>query len=423
MIPLHRPGFGMGRVLACALNNTGSRSLRRLEEAYTEASGGVWAVWLPSARAGIGWALRASLEGPARVIGPAFSCAVVHEAMARSGAELRLLEPGAGSFLMDPRAISVLESGRHGLVLSEAYGHTYDLAELERNAATAPAVRIVDMAMAVPCPALFQRLRSYDFGVISFGAGKSMYAGWGGMGFARERVLAEVVGRLRNLALAQGHSQLFRQRALGIGLRTAAHYPRVYGLAWRLWYRGRPLLRRAGRRPRPAPSRKPAPPGAAQIPREWSDDRTCAAEWRLPSTHLDRGLALWNLGQAHRFHTARLALARRYHEDLEGVEGILRPAPSATALSHYTVRVGAAIRNAVKERLWQEGVYTISLWTFPQHLDPKRFPDTFRLSSEVINLPLSPWMSTGQVDQVCELLSGAVRACSQAGPVCPGSAR
>ena len=72
--------------------------------------------------------------------------------------------------------------------------------------------------------------------------------------------------------------------------------------------------------------------------------------------------------------------------------------------------MNAAIRNTVKQRLWEKGVYTISLWTFPGHLDRQRFPNTFRLSSEVINLPLSPWMSTDDVDRVCELLSGAVKA-------------
>jgi dTDP-4-amino-4,6-dideoxygalactose transaminase len=413
MIPLHRPGFGLGTVLASLLSASGGRSLRRLEEAYTEAGGGAWAVWLPSARAGIGWALRASLDRPAKVVGPAFSCTVVHEAMVRSGGELCLLDPEAGGFLMEPQAVSGLEKGRHALVLCEVYGHTYDLAELERNAASTPVVRVVDMAMSVPCPALLERLRSCDFAVISFGNGKSMYAGWGGMGFARERALADAVRRLRDMAAAQGHLKLLLQRALGIGLRTAAHYPWVYGLSWRLWYRGRPLLHRAGRWLRPNCSPEPAPPrpaGEAQIPRAWSDDRTCAPEWRLPSTRLDRGLALWNLRQAHRFHAARLALARRYHENLEGVEGIVRPPPSSNALSHYTVRLDAAIRNTVKERLWREGVYTISLWTFPGHLDRERFPNTFRLSSEVINLPLSPWMSTDHVDRVCELLGRAVKA-------------
>ena len=124
---------------------------------------------------------------------------------------------------------------------------------------------------------------------------------------------------------------------------------------------------------------------------------------------MDRGLALWNLRQAPSFHTARLALARRYHENLKGVEGVTRPEPSSSALSHYTVRLDAAVRDRVKRRLWQDGVYTISLWTFPAHLDPERFPNTFRLSSEVINLPLSPWMSPDHVDHVCERMRRAVR--------------
>jgi dTDP-4-amino-4,6-dideoxygalactose transaminase len=413
MIPLHRPGFGLGTALASWLGGRGSGGLGRLEEACTEAGGGAWAVWLPSARAGIGWALRAALDRPAEVIGPAFTCTVVHEAMARSGGEARLLEPAAGSFLMDPQAVSEQEQGRHALVLCEVYGHTYDLEELERNAAATPLVRIVDMAMSVPCPALFQRLRARDFAVISFGTGKSMYAGWGGIGFARERALAEEVRRLRDLAAAAGDARLLLRRALGIGLRTAAHYPWVYALSWRLWYRGRPLVQRAGRWLRGKGSPGPAtarPAGGAQFPRAWSDPNSCSAEWRLPSTRVDRGLALWNLGHAARSHAARLALARRYQENLEGAKGIARPPPSETALSHYTIRLDAAIRDRVKERLWQQGVYTISLWTFPEHLHRERFPGTFRLSSEVINLPLSPWMSTGQVDRVCELLGRAVRS-------------
>jgi len=419
MIPLHRPAFGLGTVLAASLSNTQGRSLRRLEEAYTEASGGAWAVWLPSARAGICWALRAALAGPAKVIGPAFTCPVVHEAMVRSGGNLCLLDPGPDDFLMAAQAISALANGSHALVLSELYGHTYDLAELERRAASTPAVRIVDMAMAVPEPALFQRLRPNDFAVLSFGSGKSMYACWGGMGFTRARALAQEVGRLRDLALARAGAGLPLRRAVQTLLRTAAHYPWLYALTWRLWYQGRPLLGRARRLWRPRRRPEPAPPPAAQIPVAWSDDRTCAPQWHLPSTHLDRGLALWNLAGADSFRTARLALAGRYHENLEGVPGIVRPKTTSFALSHYTVRLDAGIRNLVKQRLWQGGVYTISLWTFPQHLDPRQFPNAFRLSSEVINLPLSPWMSTGHVDRVCELLARSLRACAPAGPGVP----
>ncbi len=77
MIPLHRPALCLGRVLGASLGATEGRSLRGLEAAYTEASGGAWAVWLPSARAGICWALRAAIQNRDNVIGPAFTCSVV----------------------------------------------------------------------------------------------------------------------------------------------------------------------------------------------------------------------------------------------------------------------------------------------------------------------------------------------------------
>src|ERR1035441_9943808 len=94
MIPLHRPPFGIGTVMASMLPGGGRRSLQRLEESYAEASGCAAAVWLPSARGGICWALCAAIGIQTTVIGPAFTCAAVHEAMVRSGGNVRLLEPG-----------------------------------------------------------------------------------------------------------------------------------------------------------------------------------------------------------------------------------------------------------------------------------------------------------------------------------------
>ncbi len=413
MIPLHRPPFGIGTVIGSSLVGGKRRSLRWLEDAYAEASGCA-AVWLPLARAGICWALRATIGPRTKVIGPAFTCPVVHEAMVRSGGSVRLTDPGEGDFLIDERTLLQTMKADYALVLCEVYGYAYDLAQIQENTASDPAVRIIDMAMSVHHPGLCQRLRSTDFAVISFGTRKSMFAGWGGMGFTPNVALAKEVGRLRDSVLAQSTFGLLLQRTVETSLRTAAHYPPVHSLTYGMMDKGRSILVRARQmwpRGRSEQGLEPAPAG---FPAAWSDERNRSPEWSLPSTHLDRHLALWNLQQAESDHDRRLVLARRYHENLAGANGILRPRISSRALSHYTVRVNANTRNLLKRRLINTGVNAASMWAFPKYLDKEQYPKAFRTSSEVLNLPLAPWLSDKHVDRICSALIHCIHTCTSA---------
>jgi len=400
MIPLHRPAFGVGAVLKAALFPYGeSKELRRCEEAHATASGCAEAVWLPSARAGIAWALRAAITPETKVIGPAFTCSVVHEAMVRSGGRPQIIDAARDSFGMESMALRTACGGDHALVLSEPYGHTYDLGQLAQRAASTPRIRIVDSAMAVPHRSLFDRLRGNDFAVVSFGAGKNTYAGWGAMGFTRDAALAAEVRNLRDALAAPRDLKLTLKRAASIGLRTAAQNPLVFSAARKLWYQASAL------RSKPSPPKAAAPsPSTTGFPTAWSDTKTYSPEWRLPSTHVDRGLALRNLELAETVHAKRLELARRYHTNLASVKGLILPPVSPFALSHFTVRVNAGIRSRLKDQLLRRGVYTISLWAFNAHLNPQEFPNAYRLCWEVVSLPLSPWMSVRQVDEVCEVL-------------------
>jgi dTDP-4-amino-4,6-dideoxygalactose transaminase len=137
-----------------------------------------------------------------------------------------------------------------------------------------------------------------------------------------------------------------------------------------------------------------------------------SAEWRLPATGSDRGLALWNLERASAFAAARVNLAQRYNRNLRSVPNIICPPPSEFALSHYTVRLKPETRRRVKELLYRAGIYTVTLWGFLPHLDKTQFPRAFRLSNEVLNLPLSAWMSVHDVDFVCEKLDHCVQVAS-----------
>lgn len=408
MIPLHRPYFGVGTVIGATLfPPVAAKDSRRYEEAHATAAGCAEAVWLPSARAGIAWALRAAITPDTKVIGPAFTCSVVHEAMIRSGGYPQIVDASPHSFEMEASALRAAQNDEYALVLSEPYGHAYDLDALDNAAPAKAQIRIVDSAMAMPRPALFARLRGNDFAVVSFGSGKTVYSGWGAMGFTNDAALAREVRKIRATMLSASSSKLTLKRSLNISLRTAAQHPLIFSATRKLWYQVNAL--RSWRNAKSAPPSAPVATRSFAFPAAWSDDKTCGAEWRLPSTRVDRALALRNLKTSEAVHARRMELAQRYHDNLTGATRLVLPPVSRHALSHYSVRVEAGIRNRLKEELYRRGIYTISLWTFSEHLDPQEFPNASRICAEVINLPLSPWMRAEQVDEVCEQLLNSLR--------------
>lgn len=397
MIPLHRPDFGIGTVTISLLNCGERGSVEQLERDYAAAAGVKFAIWLPSARAGIGWALRAAVNPQTTVAGPAFTCAVVHEAMRYSGGGVQLIDIPPQHFLLSQESLSPHQTKNHALVLCEVFGHVYDLAKITKASQTQPVVRIVDMAMAMPHAGLFQRLESNDFGVISFGAGKSMYAGWGAMGFTTNAELAKEVVLLRNASIGRGNFRLLLSRMANVSARLVGSHPAIYALAKK--------IRDAKHKPIPADLNGSAKvESASEIP-----PKPASAEWHQPSTHLDRGLAKWNLRNAHKAAQARIALAKCYSNYLRELKGVTYPKSENEVLSHFTIRLDARIRNRVKQHLQQNGINTVTFWTFPDQLKAADYPETHKLGTEILNLPLSPWMSESHVESVCGTLQQALK--------------
>jgi dTDP-4-amino-4,6-dideoxygalactose transaminase len=314
-----------------------------------------------------------------------------------------LLDAANEGFLMENQTLLRSQRGQSAWVLCEVYGHPYNLEQLTTTESRAPVVRIVDMAMSVPHETLFRRLATNDFAVISFGPGKSMYAGWGAMAFAGNAALAKEVVRLRDAHLVKAKLKLRWQRAAQTFLRTLAQYPAVFTVGKRM-------------RTRPIPGSPSAEDFTSprDFPTSWANNRTMDAHWQMASTRVDRGLALWNLRQAARLHEQRCKLAKRYHLNLASAKVILRPPPGDAALSHYTVRVEPQLRARVQGLLFNAGINANTLWEFSRHLHPQHFPNAFRLSSQVLNLPLSPWMSPNEVDRICEVLMRCVSRASSA---------
>lgn len=381
MIQPHGPSYGF-RSIAGALLGRGIR-VQDLEEAYSERVGCPGAVWLPSARSGICWSLKAAITEGTRVITPAFNCPFVHEAVVRSGGSLEPVDVEESGFLLDPQLLDQRNLQPHALVLSAIYGHAYP-----RTPSVPAVLRVMDLAMSIPEPELLHPLGDRDFAVISFSRGKCMESGYGAIGLTRDLELAREVRRLRDAALGRiGYLPLLA-RLSAVSLQTLLARPWINSIAQRA----------RGRRPK----NTPVPPVAAGFPPAWRDGTRY--EGSVPSTRVDRGLALRNLIHAETGTQKRLDLAGRYARNLAGARGILLPESSPHALSHYTIRVPAPTRTLLRQRLYDSGIGTMTLWGFPSWLEPARFPHAHRLSLEVVNLSLSVSLSHSDVDRICEVL-------------------
>src|SRR5262249_48428391 len=341
------------------------------------------AVLLPSARAGICWALRTvTNDCETLVVGPAYTCQVVHESMSRSAQRLRFVDTDLAGFLMDRDAL-IEQRGKYAVVQCEIYGYSYSANSKVLSGRAAPLLRIIDAAMTVPGPRLFESMSGSDFGVISFGLGKCLYAGWGGMGFTKSDAVAQEIRSRRDAALHAQNLVLSLRRIAVIALRLLAHTAAVYKVS-----------KRFRRPPRVFPT----------VPSHWTQDRSLSKEWYLSSTQIDRRLAYFNRKRSLEYHQQRLSLAARYHRDLNGMTGVILPPASSNALSHYTVRVPTAWRDPVRTSLESLGVDTGVLFRFPGYLANEQFPNANRLSLEVINLPLDPCLSEKDIDYISDCL-------------------
>lgn len=387
MIPRHRPPFSVGDVLTTVLAPSRKLSVEEVEDLCAKACGVPNAVLLPSARAGICWALRAAIDEDTRVIGPAYTCEAVHEAIARSRGRLRLVDTDTNTFLMDPVRLATERSRNHAVVLSEIYGYSYSSYAMIGKDSTAPRIRIIDTAMTVPMPKVFEKLHGNDFAVTSFGLGKCFYSGWGGIGLTRDDALARDIRAQRDAALHKEKSLLLLKRGTEILLRTLAHTPVLYGTLQKF---------------RPPPRNFPTFPSA------WTGDGSLSKEWYLPSTQIDRRLLCHNLERRFQLNDRRLSLASRYHENLAGVTGIILPATSSLALSHYAIRVDRSFRDSIRRSLMRLGVDTGVLFRAPGYLSQEKFPNTCRISSEVVNLPLDACLTDDEVNYISDCVINCV---------------
>lgn len=390
MIPRYRSPFDISTIVSGLLGGCFNISISSIEEAYANHFHMPYSVLLPSCRAGMSWALTITNASHKKVLCSAFNCPTVFEAILRAGSELITADIEHDSFLLESKAIKLLNY--QSLVLSEIYGYTYDL-NLWELTDSLPGIRIIDMAMTVPSLHHFQRLRCTDFAVLSFGTGKCLYAGYGGIGFSHDKDLVREVRQWRDKHIEKETLLLFIKHSLEIISRNLLREPSIYGFYFKKHTLKHLIKNEDG------------------IILDQLDyvKQPPSKEWYTPTTYIDRYLMFYNLKCSGEYIEKRIAIAKRYRFNLKDVNGLILPPISSDALSHYTIRVNHHLRDKLIQSLFGIGIEAGTLFFFSRLFNRDNFPNAASTAAEIINLPIDVRMHFSDVDWICNCLLEALK--------------
>jgi hypothetical protein len=239
-----------------------------------------------------------AVSGPDTIVaGPAYTCSTVHVAMSLSGAPTRLIDSAPGAFLMSADGIYAASEPGCALVLSEVYGIPYDREMLRDSCRKGPRLRVLDMAMGVPAPERLLELEARDVALFSFGWGKPMYAGWGGIACFQDPELADRVRGIRDQWTLPETFDLRFRHGSSLLIHTAMNHRGLYGLSHE------PHLYRVFRK-----TASPRHERGCQL----KISGRLPLQWTSPMTALNRQLALYNLRHAAQDSDLRRSQAEIY---------------------------------------------------------------------------------------------------------------
>ncbi|MCL5022528.1 MAG: DegT/DnrJ/EryC1/StrS family aminotransferase [Nitrospirae bacterium] len=406
MIPRHSLPFGPGTAFSFLVSSAPAPHLSDTEKAYADTLGVRAVLLLPSVRAGIHMVIRAAYSPAGVVVAPAYTCGSVHQALALSGVSARLVDSAPGAFLMAPEDICAACESGCALVLSEVYGIPYARELPDGGCGKRARVRVLDMAMSIPSAGRLAHLKASDIGLFSFGWGKPMYAGWGGIACFQDAELAGRVREIRDRWTSPESSGLRFQHACSTLLRVAMNQRRIYGLLHqRHLYRLLRTVASAGHK-----RQYPAPPG--ETASHTAPDEAPPAlprEWTRPPTALNRKLALYDLHNAVQNADLRQRQAETYFRLLVEPGMVCGPGGNALPQSHFPLRLPSAARDRMCDYLRSRGIDTSTLFPFPAGVSRGLFPNAAKASDEVIALPLGPALTLDEVRAVSKCVEDGMR--------------
>ncbi|MCR9197030.1 MAG: DegT/DnrJ/EryC1/StrS family aminotransferase [Planctomycetaceae bacterium] len=392
MIARHRPPQRLRSLMGALVTGKGlRRSMERIEARYARLWNVEHVVWIPSARFGITHAIRQHTRNLKTVYSAAFNCGAVFHAARETGRDVHYVDTQPGSFLMDTGRSPGPDAA---VILSEMFGQRFSAVQRSQPLADDAAQRIFDMAMSIPEAPDFAHLRDQDVAVASFGLGKSLYAGWGGLAVTSSAAMASRLRAERIDSLSAAGRLTSLTHDIKVLARMAAHLPLIYG----------PLRQRKGVSAAPA----------TFIDQPFSRQ---THEWQRSVSPLHALLALDNADRAQSWAAQRRTLTERYRTAFaDALTPEHLPAETNDALSHFSLRVPAVSRSAIRQQLWQRGIDAATLFPTPIDLCPAaQFPHAHAAGASVLNLPLSTQLTEAHIDRIVRAVRTAVLSVDKCG--------
>jgi dTDP-4-amino-4,6-dideoxygalactose transaminase len=376
-------------------------SIAELEAQYIEAYAIADAVIVPAARSAMLLLIRAAVAPGGLVIGPSFTCMAVHEAMLGSPARTRFIEPAPGGYAMSAADVRAAAAPGCGIVLSELYGIRYDADFLAALEDLQPALRIIDSAMGIPDVTRLRALKPTDVALFSFGMGKSLCAGGGGIALFADRALAARVRAMRDemLGATSFSEQLRNDLKLVAGMILRARVVAAHAAA---------LRARTGRVPAP-PVTTSAAPGTGPNDTGAPANTYLSPEWTHHLTRAQRRLVAHVLRGAQGSAALRREQANLYLRSLADIG--VTPGVGAESLpqSHFPIRVPSNLREALREKLRAHGFDTGDEFPISAALRSNDYPRALATSLQVLTLPMGEGVSQRAIEALCGRIVDALR--------------
>ena len=379
-IPFARPDIGEAEIeaVASAMRSgwvtTGPQTRAFEQELAAYLGGGVQAVAVNSATAGLHLALEAIGVGPGdEVIAPTLTFTATVEVARYLGADAVLVDVDPVTLDIDPARVEAAITPRTKAILPVHYGGlACDMGAIHAIAARHGLRVVEDAAHALPATYRGAKVGTLESSVtvFSFYANKTMTTGEGGMAVTRDARLAERMRIMRLHGINRDAFDRFQSR-------TPAWYYEIVA------------------------------PG-----------------FKYNMTDVAAALGRVQLGRLPGFLRRRQQLAARYRQGLAGLPLILpadAPPGDAHAWHLYVIRLADAARvtrDEVIQALSDAGIAT-SVHYVPLHrqpywrdrygLKPEQFPVADRAYQRMVSIPLFTAMSDAEQDRVIAALRSAVR--------------